>query len=58
MRIGVDGLKIPESATRGPLNSLVHGQRVGYGWIVLQNYTANESNTRLRRIAGHQEQGG
>ena len=29
MRIGVDGLKIPESAKRGPLGSLEHGHEIG-----------------------------
>jgi sugar phosphate isomerase/epimerase len=29
MRIGVDGLKIPESAKRGPLESLDHGREMG-----------------------------
>ena len=29
MRIGVDGLKIPESATRGPLNSLSARSELG-----------------------------
>jgi hypothetical protein len=29
MRIGVDGLKIPESARRGPLGSLDHGHALG-----------------------------
>lgn len=29
MRIGVDGLKIPESAQRGPIGSLEHGHELG-----------------------------